>query len=83
MKLIRLASMTLSEIDYKITAEGKVSEGFGVNRGLRRGDPLSTTLFIILEKAIRESGLWRNETIDNNKNQCVAYSDDIQRKTED
>lgn len=77
-KIIRLVKMTLTETDYKVIINGKTSEEFRVAQGLRQGDPLSTTLFnIVLDAALRESGIPMSGTIYNKTSQVLAYADDI------
>jgi hypothetical protein len=51
-------------------------EDFGIERGLRKGDAPSTTLFIIvLEKEIRNTETKPNGTIFSNPRQYGAYAD--------
>lgn len=77
-KLIRLVRMTLKQTNYKVTSNACVSEKFSVNKGLRQGDPISTTLFnLTLEKVIRDTQLKTKGTIFNQRVQVLAYADDI------
>lgn len=77
-KLIRLVRMTLKETEYKVLINGQVSEKFRVKRGLRQGDPLSTVLFnIVLNSAVKASGIRLNGLIYDQLIQVMAYADDI------
>lgn len=66
--------MENSRVTVRTTA-GETNN-FEVNRGVRQGDALSATLFIIaLEKVIRNTGC--TGTIINKENQVIAYADDL------
>lgn len=61
--------MALKETKCKMLLNGKLSEVFRVNRGLRQGHPLPLILLnLILEKVIRNSGYYTNGTIYRHKN---------------
>ena len=77
-KLIRMVRMTLDKTTNVVTVEGDLTEEFGVGRGLRQRDVLSTVLFnLVLERAFRRAEVDRNGVILNRMVQCLAYADDI------
>jgi len=58
--------------------KGQLTEVFGIERGMRHDDTLSTTLFnIVLEKMIRNIETNPNETIFNRTIQCISHADDV------
>lgn len=55
-----------------------MTERFGVNTGLMRGDPVSTAVFnIVLETVIRKSGLQTEKPIRTKSHQCIDYADEV------
>lgn len=77
-KLISLTKMTMAHVSSKVRINGRLSEPFDTCRGLRQGDPLATLLFnIVLEKAVRASGVDPNGTIFGRLRQLLAYADDV------
>lgn len=75
-KLIRLAKMTMDgSIARALTREGTTEE-INIQRGVRQGDALSTTLFnIALDGTVKATGMY--ETIIRSSWQLIAYADDI------
>ena len=68
--------MTLEGAQAKVIVEGKMSNQFIINRGVRQGDGLSTTLFNLgLHKALKN--LEYSNTILNRSTQICGYADDI------
>jgi sorting nexin-29 len=62
-KLINLMKITLMRVRCRVKIQNSVSEPFTSERGLRQGDALVCMLFnIVLEKAIRDSGIERRGT---------------------
>lgn len=54
--------------------EKMINEAFQIKQEFRQGDPLSTTLFnLIMEVAMKNSGLKMKETIFSNENQFIAF----------
>lgn len=77
-KIINLVKLSLECTKCKILLDGKISDGFDINRGLRQGDPLSPILFnLILERIMRDSKIRTKGLIYHHKHQCMAYADDI------
>lgn len=77
-KLINLVKMTLSNVRTKVKFNGRMSDSFKIGKGLKQGDPLSTTLFnLILEWVVRRSGINRAGTLRNKSYQILAYADDV------
>lgn len=77
-KIIELIQKTLENTTNKIKFQGRTSECFISNVGLRQGDPLSTTLFnIVLEALLRRSNIKTNYFIPRHAYQCLAYADDV------
>ena len=53
-KINRLVKMTLERAQAKVIVDGKMSNQFDINRGVRQGDGLSATLFnLALHKALK------------------------------
>ncbi|XP_073986277.1 uncharacterized protein [Rhodnius prolixus] len=77
-KIIRLVRMTLNQTSAKVVIQGEVSTEFGVNVGLRQGDPVSPVLFnLVLEMALRRVTSNPGGTIYNRMTQHLAYADDV------
>ena len=70
---VETIKLTVKETDYKVQGNGNISEKFKISKGLKQGDPLSTTLFnIVLDKTIKDTKLPTNRTLYNQ-----VYADDI------
>jgi hypothetical protein len=64
----------LQDSNGKVKILGQMTEGLGIERVLRQGDALSTTLVnIVLEKVKRNIETTTNGTIFNRTRQYVAY----------
>jgi hypothetical protein len=75
-KRVNVIHMKLLDSNQKVETQGKLTEEFGIKRGLRQGDALSTTLFnTLLEKVIRNIETNLNGKIFNSTRQYVAYAD--------
>jgi hypothetical protein len=58
--------------------EGQLTEAFGIERGLRQGDALSTTLFnIVLKKVTKNIETKPSGIIFNRTRQYIACADDV------
>jgi hypothetical protein len=69
----RLVKMTLERAQAKVIVDGKISNPFGVDMGVRQGDGLSATLFnLVLHKALKR--LEQGNTI---LNRLTQIADDI------
>jgi Reverse transcriptase (RNA-dependent DNA polymerase). len=70
--------MALHDSNGKMKMQGQLTEAFGIERGCRQGDALSTTMFnCALEEVIRNIKTNLNGTIFNRTRQHVAYTDDV------
>ena len=59
-KMERLVKMTLEGAQAKVIVDGKISNSFLIDIGVRQGDGLSATLFnLVLHKAIK---FWNKAT---------------------
>ena len=68
--------MTLERAQAKVIVDGKMSNQFDINRGVRQGDGLSATLFnLALHKALKN--IEYSNTILNRSTQICGYADDI------
>jgi hypothetical protein len=81
-KLIKLTKMTMDNSRARISTTEGVTNEINIERGVRQGDALSTTLFnIALDGAIKAAGLDRAITV--SATQVIAYADDMARITRD
>jgi endonuclease/exonuclease/phosphatase family metal-dependent hydrolase len=81
-KLIKLTKMTMDNSKARISTTEGVTNEINIERGVRQGDALSTTLFnIALDGAIKAAGLDRAITV--SATQVIAYADDIALITRD
>jgi len=72
----RILKMTLEGAQGKVIVDGTISNHFVISRGVRQGDGLSATLFIlVLHKALKT--LEQSNTILNRLTQICGYADDI------
>jgi hypothetical protein len=68
--------MTLGGAQAKVIVDGKISNPFIINMGVRQGDGLSATLFnLVLHKALKN--LKQGNTVLNRLTQICGYADDI------
>jgi hypothetical protein len=73
---VNLIKMMLQDSDGKVKIQEQLTEAFNIERGLRQGDALATTLFNIVLKVIRNFETDPNGTIFNIMRQYIAYADD-------
>jgi hypothetical protein len=77
-KLMNLIRMKLLDSNGKVKTQGQLTEEIGIERGLRQGDALSTTLFnIVLEKVQWNIETNPNGNIFKSTRHYVAYVDDV------
>jgi hypothetical protein len=75
-KIEQLVKMTLEGAQAKVIVDGKISNTFFIDIGVRQGDGLSATLFnLVLHKALKN--LEQSNTILNRLTQICRYADDI------
>ena len=75
-KIERLVNMTLEGVQAKVMVDGKISNPFVIDMGVRQGDDLSATLFnLVLHKSLKN--LEKGNTILNRLTQICGYADDI------
>jgi hypothetical protein len=75
-KLIRLIAATLQNTKAKVKINGELSEGFQISCGVKQGDSLSASLFILVIDEILKS-LDVRGNISTRLKQCCAFADDI------
>jgi len=76
-KLVNLIKR-VEDSNGEVKIQGKWTEASGIERGLRPGDALSTTLFnIVLDKVVRNLQTYLDGTIFNRRSQYIAYTDDV------
>ena len=75
-KLIRLIRTTMSQTKARVKTDNQISAPFEFNPGVKQGDGLSTSLFILaLRNAARE--IDRTGTVHTKSSQISACADDI------
>jgi len=75
-KLITLVKMTMKNTTARVKVTNKLSNSFTFNAGVRQGDSLSTTLFILaLHYGVQT--IEQNGTIFTKVSHICAYADDI------
>ena len=75
-KLIRLVKTTMKNTTARVKVTNKLSNSFTFNSGVRQGDRLSTTLFILaLHHGVQK--IDQRGTIVTKLSQICAYTDDI------
>ena len=75
-KLIRLIRMTMCQTKARVKIDNQISAPFEFNKGIKQGDGLSKTLFMLaLPSAAQE--IDQRGTIYTNSRQICAYDDDV------
>jgi hypothetical protein len=75
-KIERRVKMTLEEAQAKVIVDGKISNPFIIDMGVRQGDGLSATLFnLVLHKALKN--LEQGNVILNRLTQICGYANDV------
>ena len=75
-KLITLVKMTMKNTTARVKVTNKLSNSFTFNAGVRQGDGLSTTLFIlVLHYGVQK--IDQKGTIFTKLSQICTYADDI------
>lgn len=68
----------MDKITRKVKIQDELSDPFETTRGLRQGDGLACLPFnLVLEIAIKKSGVYREGTILSKSSHLLAYADDI------
>jgi hypothetical protein len=75
-KLKRVVKMIIVNTKATVITRGGETEEFTINKGIRQGDSLSATLFIIVMDYVVRN-IDRKNTIRNRGVQIIAYADDI------
>lgn len=74
-KLRRLIQMTMTNTRMRVKTTKGVTEEFEINKGVRQGDSLSTTLFnLALDYVVKKIN---KGTLRTREGQIIAYADDI------
>jgi hypothetical protein len=75
-KLIRLTRMTMCQTKARVKSDNQLGAPFEYDKGVKQGDGLSTTLFILaLHNAAQE--IDQRDTIYTKSSQICAYADDV------
>jgi sorting nexin-29 len=75
-KLTRLIRMTMSQTKARVKSDNQISAPFEFNKGVKQGNGLSTTLFILaLHNAAQE--IDHRGTIYTKSSQICAYADNV------
>jgi hypothetical protein len=76
LKLIRLIRMTMCQTKARVKTDNQISAPFEFTKGVKQGDVLSTTLFILaLRNAAQETD--QTGTIYTKSSQICAYTRDL------
>lgn len=77
-KLIGLTRMCIEKTECKVRVEGRESECFTVETGVKQGDCISPSLFnLVLEKALKKASSIGRGTIVGDEVKLLAFADDI------
>ena len=75
-KLIRLTRMAMCQKKARVRTDNQISVSFEINKGVKQGDGLSTSLFVLaLHNAAQE--IVQKGTIYTKSSQICAYTDDV------
>jgi len=75
-KLIRLTRMTMCQTKARVKIDNQLGVPFEYDKGVKQGDGLSTSLFILaLHNAVQE--IDKRSTIYTKSSQICAYADDV------
>ena len=76
--MVNLIRMKLHDSNGKVKIQGQLTKTFGTERGLRKDDAQSATLFnIVMEKLIRNIKTNQNGIIFNKMRHYVTYTVDV------
>ena len=76
-KLIRLTRMTMENTESRVRIQSDLSDPITAKKGLRQGDSACLLFNLVLEMAVRKTGIQTNGTIFYKLVQLLAYADDI------